>query len=188
MAKNVVKSRNRARPFSIDRHRPRPLRRRDQGRLRSRSAYFHPQDRDRRRWWRSVRRRRAYVVECPSNVETSLTETGGTFGESEQKPYVFRVLGGDGDGRLERDRAGVRAQDSGNSKHRRFRPTNVETSLTGTGGTFGNSEQKPLRRSARSRRSLGTRSSGSSSARLRPGSRNSKHRDSGRIHPQREGG
>ncbi len=31
----------------------------------------------------------AYVVEAPSNVETSLTGTAGSFEESEQKPYVF---------------------------------------------------------------------------------------------------
>ena len=31
----------------------------------------------------------AHVVEAPSNVETFLTGTGGSFEESEQKPYVF---------------------------------------------------------------------------------------------------
>ncbi|TPI58240.1 restriction endonuclease subunit R [Mesorhizobium sp. B3-1-7] len=33
----------------------------------------------------------AHVVEAPSNVETSLTGTAGSFGESEQSPYVFET-------------------------------------------------------------------------------------------------
>lgn len=33
----------------------------------------------------------AHVVEAPSNVETLLTGTAGTFEESEQKPYVFET-------------------------------------------------------------------------------------------------
>lgn len=33
----------------------------------------------------------AHVIEAPSNVETLLTGTAGTFEESEQKPYVFET-------------------------------------------------------------------------------------------------